>query len=52
MSLSKLDVDRSDATNALITLLGHSDTEAFKALLLKQLAKSTMLDFVQDTITP
>jgi MerR family transcriptional regulator, light-induced transcriptional regulator len=48
----KPEVQRSDLTNALITLLGQSDSEAFKALLLKQRAKSTLLDFVQDTITP
>ena len=52
LNLLKPDVDRSDATNALISLLGRSDSEAFKALLLKQRAKRTMLDFVQHTITP
>jgi len=52
LNLLKPDVDRSDATNALISLLGHSDSEAFKALLRKQRAKRTMLDFVQHTITP
>ena len=34
------------------SLLGHSDSEAFKSLLLKQRAQRTMLDFVQHTITP
>jgi MerR family transcriptional regulator, light-induced transcriptional regulator len=48
----KPEVVRSDSTNALISLLGQSTTEAFKALLHKQRAKRTMLDFVQYTITP
>ena len=52
LNLIKHELERSDSTNALINLLGHPDSEAFKALLLKQRAKRTMLDFVQNTITP
>jgi len=52
LSLLKPEVERSESTNALISLLGHSDSEAFKALLIKQRAERTMLDFVQHTIAP
>ncbi len=52
LNLYKLKVDRSDSTNALISLLGCSDSEGFKSLLRKQRAKRTMLDFVENTITP
>ena len=52
LALSKPDVGRSESTNAFINLLGHADSEAFKALLIKQRAKRTMLDFVQHTVTP
>jgi methanogenic corrinoid protein MtbC1 len=52
LKLSKPDLERSDSANALISLLGHSNSEAFKALLRKQRAKRTMLDFVQHTIAP
>ena len=52
LNLFKSNVDRSDSTNALISLLGYSDSEGFKALLRKQRAKRTMLDFVQNTIAP
>jgi methanogenic corrinoid protein MtbC1 len=52
LNLFKPDVGRSESTNAFINLLGHSDSEAFKALLIKERAKHTMLDFVQDTIAP
>jgi methanogenic corrinoid protein MtbC1 len=48
----KPEIHRSDSINALINLLSQSDTEAFKALLHKEHAKRTMLDFVQNTITP
>ena len=48
----KPEVERSDSTNALISLLSHPDSEAFKALLVEQRAERTMLDFVQHTITP
>ena len=52
LNLFKPDAQRSDSTNALIGHLGHADSEAFKALLLMQRAERTMLDFVQNTITP
>ena len=52
LHLLKPDAHRSDFTNALIDHLSHADNEAFKALLLEQRAKRTMLDFVQNTITP
>jgi hypothetical protein len=52
LNLFKPDAHRSESTNALIDHLGHADSEAFKALLLMQRAKRTMLDFVQNTITP
>jgi len=48
----KTDAGRSDSTNALISLLSNADSEAFKALLRKQRAKRSMLDFVQHSITP
>jgi methanogenic corrinoid protein MtbC1 len=52
LNLFKPDVVRSESTNAFIKLLKHADSEAFKALLRKRRAKSTMLDFVQHTIAP
>jgi methanogenic corrinoid protein MtbC1 len=52
LNLLKPEVERSHSTNALISLLSHPDSEAFKALLVKQRAERTMLDFVQHTITP
>ena len=52
LNLIKLDVYRSECTNAFINLLKRSDSEAFTALLRKLRAKRTMLDFVQHTITP
>lgn len=52
LNLFKPDAHRSESTNALIGHLGHADSEAFKALLLMQRAKRSMLDFVQNTITP
>ncbi|WP_297729684.1 MerR family transcriptional regulator [Limnohabitans sp. Rim8] len=52
LNLFKPHVERSDSTNALISLLSHLDIEAFKALLRKQRAKRSMLDFVKDTIAP
>ena len=52
LNLFKAEVGRSDATNALISLLGYSDSEGFRTLLRQQRAKRTMLDFVQHTIAP
>ena len=52
LNLFKPTVVRSESTNAFIKLLKHADSEAFKALLRKRRAKSTMLDFVQHTIAP
>jgi methanogenic corrinoid protein MtbC1 len=52
LNLFKPNVERSDSTNALISLLSQLDIEAFKALLRKQRAKRSMLNFVQDTIAP
>jgi methanogenic corrinoid protein MtbC1 len=52
LKLLKPDVERSESTNAFISLLKHFDSEAFKALLHKRRAKQTMLDFVQYTIAP
>jgi methanogenic corrinoid protein MtbC1 len=52
LNLLKPDVERSESTNAFISLLKHFDSEAFKALLNKRRAKQTMLDFVQHTIAP
>jgi len=52
LQLVKPVVERSESTNVFIDLLGHSDCEGFKALLRKLRAKRTMLDFVQNTITP
>ncbi|WP_350295226.1 MerR family transcriptional regulator [Limnohabitans sp. Rim8] len=52
LNLFKPHVERSDSTNALISLLSHLDIEAFEALLRKQRAKRSMLDFVKDTIAP
>jgi len=50
--LFKSGVERSESTNAFISLLKRSDSEAFKALLRKRRAKQTMLDFVQQTVAP
>jgi len=52
LSLFKPDVGRSESTNAFINLLGHSDSEAFKASLINERDKRTMLDFIQDTVAP
>ena len=52
LNLLKPEVERSESTNALISLLSQPDSEAFKALLVKQRAKLSMLDFVQHTIAP
>jgi methanogenic corrinoid protein MtbC1 len=52
LNLFQPNVERSDSTNALISLLSQLDIEAFKALLRKQRAKRSMLNFVQDTIAP
>jgi len=52
LTLCKPDVGRSQSTNALISLLAYSDRDGFKALLRKQRAKRSMLDFVQHTIAP
>jgi methanogenic corrinoid protein MtbC1 len=52
LNLFKPDVGRSESTNAFINLLGHSDSEAFKASLINERDKRTMLDFVQDTVAP
>ena len=52
LSSFKPEVQRSESTNAFISLLKHSDSEAFKALLRKRRAKQTMLDFIQHTIAP
>ena len=52
LKLAKPAVDRSESTNVFINLLIDADCEAFKALLHEQRAQRTMLDFVQNTITP
>jgi hypothetical protein len=52
LNLWKPNVERSESTNAFISLLKHFDSEAFKALLSKRRAKQTMLDFIQHTIAP
>ena len=52
LNLLKPFVERSETTNAFITLLKHADSEAFKALLRKRRGKRTLLDFVQHTIGP
>jgi MerR family transcriptional regulator, light-induced transcriptional regulator len=52
LNLFKPNVERSESTNAFISLLKRSDSEAFKAMLSKRRAKQTMLDFVQQTIAP
>jgi len=52
LNLWKPNVERSESTNAFISLLKHFDSESFKALLSKRRAKQTMLDFIQHTIAP
>ena len=52
LNLWKPNVERSESTNAFISLLKHFDSEAFKAMLSKRRAKQTMLDFIQHTIAP
>ena len=52
LNLFKPNVERSESTNAFISLLKRSDSEAFKAMLSKRRVKQTMLDFVQQTIAP
>ena len=52
LSRFKPDVERSESTNAFISLLKQADSESFKALLRERRAQLTMLDFVQQTIAP
>jgi len=52
LSRFKPELQRSESTNAFISLLKQADSEAFNALLRKSRAKRTMLDFVEQTISP
>ena len=52
LGLSVPDVRRARSTQALIDQLKRTDLAGFTALLAKERAKRTLLDFVRDTVTP
>ena len=52
LGLSVPDVRRDKSTQALIDQLKRTDLAGFTALLAKERAKRTLLDFVRDTVTP
>jgi methanogenic corrinoid protein MtbC1 len=52
LGLSVPDVRRARSTQALIDQLKRTDLAGFTALLAKERAKRTLLNFVRDTVTP